>query len=216
MKKLHLSIPEPCHGDWNGMKLVEKGRFCFSCEKQVFDFTRATDLQIIETYNKSNSICGRFLPSQLDRELFYPKKKKSVWLATVFFGIISLWDTKISAQENPKTEQTTNKNIVVGKIAYQPENQEKEITITGIVSDEASNPIEGVFILAKGTLTGVYTDKQGLFKIKAKKGELLLFSFIGMEETERIVKNSRIINVKLKEGKLTSIAPVMGTTMKRD
>jgi hypothetical protein len=216
MKKLHLSIAEPCHEDWNGMKLVEKGRFCSSCEKQVFDFTRATDLQIIETYNKNNSICGRFLPSQLDRELFYPKKKKSVWLATVFFGIISLWDTKISAQENPKTEQTTTKNIVVGKIAYQPENQEEEITITGIVSDEASNPIEGVFVLTKGTLTGVYTDKQGLFKIKAKKEEVLLFSFIGMEETERIVKNSRIINVKLKEGKLTSVAPVMGTTMKRD
>ena len=216
MKKLHLSIPEPCHEDWNGMKLVEKGRFCSSCEKQVFDFTRATDLQIIETYNKNNSICGRFLPSQLDRELFYPKKKKSVWLATVFFGIISLWDTKISAQENPKTEQTDVKNITVGKVANPTENQDEEITITGIVSDESSNPMPGVIVTVKGTLTGVYTDMQGLFKIQAKKGEVLLFTFMGMETTERTVQNSRIINVKLKDGTLMLGGPVMGTTINRN
>lgn len=75
MKKLQLTIPEPCHEDWNKMTPAEKGRFCSSCQKDVYDFTKSTDLQIIETYNKTNSICGRFLPSQLDRELFYPKKK---------------------------------------------------------------------------------------------------------------------------------------------
>ena len=151
MRKLQLTIPEPCHEDWNKMTPVEKGRFCSSCEKNVFDFTRATDLQIIETYNKNNSICGRFLPSQLDRELFYPKKKKSVWLATVFFGMITFWNTKMSAQEKPKTEQIETPRIVLGKPAYHPEKENNEITITGIVSD-TSGPIPGVNVIVKGSI----------------------------------------------------------------
>lgn len=200
MRKLQLTIPEPCHEDWNKMTPVQKGRFCSSCEKNVFDFTRATDLQIIETYNKNNSICGRFLPSQLDRELFYPKKKKSVWLATVFFGVITFWNTKMSAQEKPKTEQTEVQHIVVGKIAYNPEKENNEITITGIVSD-AVGPLPGVNVIVKGSKNGVSTDLKGLFKIKAKKDDILIFSFMGMENTERTIKNSRIINVKMKDSK---------------
>lgn len=216
MKKYQLTIPEPCHEDWNKMTPVEKGRFCSSCEKNVFDFTRATDLQIIEAYNKNNSICGRFLPSQLDRELFYPKKKKSVWLATVFFGMITFWNTKVSAQEKPKTEQTEVKDIIVGKIAYHLVNESSEITITGIVSDESSNPMPGVNVIIKGTQTVAQTNFDGLFKIKAKKGDILIFSFMGMEDTERTISNSRIINVKMKEHKYMLGGPIMGTVQEKE
>ncbi len=200
MRKFQLTIPEPCHEDWNNMNPVEKGRFCSSCEKNVFDFTKSTDLQIIETYNKNHSICGRFLPSQLDRELFYPKKKKSLWLASVFFGITTFFSTKISAQEKPKIEQTEVKDIIVGKVAYHPKNETNEVTITGIVSD-SSGPLPSVNVIIKGSKNGVQSDMQGLFKIKARKGDVLIFSFMGMENTERTIKNSRIINVKMKEEK---------------
>lgn len=213
MKKYQLTIPEPCHEDWNKMTPVQKGRFCSSCEKNVFDFTRATDLQIIETYNKNNSICGRFLPSQLDRELFYPKKKKSVWLATVFFGMITFWNTKMSAQEKPKTEQTEVQHIVVGKIAYNPEKENNEITITGIVSD-AVGPLPGVNVIVKGTINGTQTNFDGLFEIKAKKGDTLIFSFMGMKEIERSITISRIINVKMEDDKM-QLGGVAGFTIKR-
>lgn len=216
MKKLQLTIPEPCHEDWNQMTPVQKGRFCSSCEKNVFDFTRSTDLQIIETYNKNNSICGRFLSTQLDRELFYPKKKKSVWLATVFFGMITFWNTKMSAQEKPKTEQTETPRVVLGKPAYHPEKESNEITITGIVSDESSNPMPGVNVIIKGTQTVAQTNFDGLFKIKAKKGDILIFSFMGMEDTERTISNSRIINVKMKEHKYMLGGPIMGTVQEKE
>lgn len=215
MKKLQLTIPEPCHEDWNQMTPVQKGRFCSLCEKNVFDFTRSTDLQIIETYNKNNSICGRFLSTQLDRELFYPKKKKSVWLATVFFGMITFWNTKMSAQEKPKTEQTETPRVVLGKPAYHPEKESNEITITGIVSD-AVGPIPGVNVIVKGSNNVVNTDMKGLFKIKAKKDDILIFSFMGMEDAERTINNSRIINVKMKNDKYKMITPVMGTVQEKD
>ncbi|SHI86570.1 carboxypeptidase-like regulatory domain-containing protein [Flavobacterium terrae] len=198
MRKLQLTIPEPCHEDWNKMTPVQKGRFCSSCEKNVFDFTRSTDLQIIEMYNKNNSICGRFLPSQLDRELFYPKKKKSVWLAAVFFGMITFFNTKVSAQEKPKTEQTETPHIIVGKVAYNLENQDEEIAISGIVSD-ASGPLPGVNVIVKGTTNGTQTGFDGLYNIKAKKGDILIFSFMGMKVIERTISISRIINVKMED-----------------
>ena len=215
MRKLQLTIPEPCHEDWNKMTPVQKGRFCSSCEKNVFDFTRSTDLQIIETYNKNNSICGRFLPTQLERELFYPKKKKSIWLATVFFGMITFWNTKMSAQEKPKTEQIETPRVVLGKPAYHPEKESNEITITGIVSD-TSGPIPGVNVIIKGSNNVVNTDMKGLFKIKAKKDDILIFSFMGMEDAERTINNSRIINVKMKNDKYKMITPVMGTVQEKD
>ncbi len=215
MKKLQLTIPEPCHEDWNQMTPVQKGRFCSSCEKNVFDFTRSTDLQIIETYNKNNSICGRFLPTQLERELFYPKKKKSIWLATVFFGMITFWNTKMSAQEKPKTEQTETPRVVLGKPAYHPEKESNEITITGIVSD-AVGPLPGANVIVKGSNNVVNTDMKGLFKIKAKKDDILIFSFMGMEDTERTISNSRIINVKMKEHKYMLGGPIMGTVQEKE
>ena len=196
--KIQLSIPQPCQEDWNKMILVQKGRFCSSCKKNVFDFTRSTDLQIIEMYNKNNSICGRFLPSQLDRELFYPKKKKSVWFATVFLGMITFWNTKVSAQEKSKTEQTVNPHEVLDEPAHNHENSDEEVTITGIVSD-TSGPLPGVNVIVKGTTNGTQTGFDGLYNIKAKKGDTLIFSFMGMKEIERTISISRIINLTMKD-----------------
>lgn len=69
--KLSLSIPEPCHENWNNMLPDEKGRFCLSCSKSVHDFTGKSDQEIhaILMANKDQKVCGRFSKSQLNRPL---------------------------------------------------------------------------------------------------------------------------------------------------
>lgn len=76
MKKIHLSIPNPCHQDWDAMTQKEKGRFCASCQKTVIDFTNMSDRQIAEFFKKPPaSVCGRIYNDQLDRDIVIPKKR---------------------------------------------------------------------------------------------------------------------------------------------
>ncbi len=76
-KKIQLSIPKPCHENWDAMTPVEKGKFCGSCQKQVVDFSNMNDRQVAEFFKKpsTGSVCGRFMTDQLDRSIEVPKKR---------------------------------------------------------------------------------------------------------------------------------------------
>ncbi|MEM9919332.1 MAG: T9SS type A sorting domain-containing protein [Bacteroidota bacterium] len=76
MKKQHplkVSIPKPCHEHWEAMSEVDRGRFCHSCQRTVFDFTNLSDTGILnlleEKQSQGERLCGRFRASQLDRKL---------------------------------------------------------------------------------------------------------------------------------------------------
>jgi hypothetical protein len=60
MKRLHLTVPEPCHENWTEMTPIEKGRFCAACQKNVYDFTKSTDREIINAYEKDKNYAGVF------------------------------------------------------------------------------------------------------------------------------------------------------------
>lgn len=66
--QIKISIPEPCHEEWNKMIPNEKGRFCESCSKTVVDFTTMLpdDIKYYFLENRGKSICGRMKQSQLD------------------------------------------------------------------------------------------------------------------------------------------------------
>jgi hypothetical protein len=73
--KYQISIPKPCHQNWNNMTVAEKGRFCTSCQKTVCDFTKSTDREILERTGSGNT-CGRFLSSQINREALLKRKTR--------------------------------------------------------------------------------------------------------------------------------------------
>lgn len=75
-------------------------------------------------------------------------------------------------------------------------------TVSGVVSD-ASGPVPGANVLIKGTKLGVQTDFDGKYAIKAKSGDVLVFSFIGMDNTSVTIGASNTINVKLTSGSQT-------------
>ena len=68
MQKLQLSIPEPCHENWQQMTLTTQGRFCNACAKEVVDFSMMTDMQVLNyfTTGTNEKVCGRALPEQLN------------------------------------------------------------------------------------------------------------------------------------------------------
>ncbi|XOV69231.1 MAG: carboxypeptidase-like regulatory domain-containing protein [Fluviicola sp.] len=68
-KKYQLSIPEPCKEDWNAMPLNGKGRDCAKCERNIRDFTKMSDNELIGILTSEKNVCGRFTAQQLDRPL---------------------------------------------------------------------------------------------------------------------------------------------------
>ena len=72
-------------------------------------------------------------------------------------------------------------------------------TITGTVTDVNSAPLPGANIFIKKSKTSAVTNFDGKYTIKAEKGDVLVFSYIGMSTENVVVKNSNVINVTLKE-----------------
>ena len=76
------------------------------------------------------------------------------------------------------------------------------ITVTGTVTEaETGNPVVGCSVLVKGTTNGVITNMDGQYSILTKKGETLLFSYIGCRQEQRVVKSAQL-NVKMKADNL--------------
>jgi len=67
MKKMRISIENPCHEDWQTMTPETQGRFCGACEKTVVDFTKMSDAEILQYFSKPSveKTCGRFRVEQL-------------------------------------------------------------------------------------------------------------------------------------------------------
>ncbi len=66
-KAVKLSIDSPCSENWVNMLATTKGAFCQQCQKEVIDFTKLSDDQIIEFVNNhKGSICGKLKNSQID------------------------------------------------------------------------------------------------------------------------------------------------------
>jgi len=74
----------------------------------------------------------------------------------------------------------------------------QERVISGTVSD-ASGPVPGINVIVKGTKNGVQTDFDGKYSIKAKTGDVLLFSYVGMQDVTITVGTSFVVNAKMKE-----------------
>ncbi|TCC86514.1 SusC/RagA family TonB-linked outer membrane protein [Pedobacter hiemivivus] len=72
-------------------------------------------------------------------------------------------------------------------------------TITGKVSSSGDGlTIPGASVKIKGTKTVTQTNALGVYSIQAKVGDVLMFSYIGMQSHEQTVAAASLINVVLK------------------
>jgi TonB-linked SusC/RagA family outer membrane protein len=91
----------------------------------------------------------------------------------------------------------------------------QEKTITGTVSEE-SGPLPGVSIVIKGTQTGTETDFDGNFSIQASVGDVLRFSFVGMQTKEVTVGASSTMNVVLDADNLLEEVVITAQGIRRE
>lgn len=71
-----LNIESPCQENWSGMQPQNRGKFCMQCSKEVIDFTKLDNNEIVDVIEQSKDrICGRMSISQLNRPIEIQLKK---------------------------------------------------------------------------------------------------------------------------------------------
>jgi TonB-dependent SusC/RagA subfamily outer membrane receptor len=90
-------------------------------------------------------------------------------------------------------------------------------TVTGKVTDEKGNPVEGVSITIAGGKVGTQTDKNGMYTISISKGTRLIFSNINFETASLGIPTSGMANISLKakDTKLDEVVVVAYGTQKK-
>ena len=213
--RFNLSIKKPCSEDFNKFSITTKGGFCDSCKKEVIDFTKMNSQEIIQYIEKKDSqkICGRFYAKQLNNyeTKTYKRNFQSI-ISSVGFMIVSFFlSSKTQAQENNEIKQSLKDNHVNDSI------KEKRILVKGTVVDEIG-PLAGVNVIIQGTTFGTTTDFDGNFEFpeELKKGDVLIFSYTGLESKKIVIENANSVSkIELK----VSMAPceiiMMGKVAKK-
>lgn len=107
--------------------------------------------------------------------------------------------TKVQQEQTNVLDNETIHSTIVAKI----NEREKALrTITGTVT-EYGMPLPGASVVVKGTTNGTQTDLDGKYSIKAKKDDVLEFSYIGMKVQQVTVGASDVINVQMQEDNVT-------------
>lgn len=119
-RKHKITIPEPCHENWDKMSPKDNGRFCLSCSKTVVDFTimLPDEVQHFFIQNQNTTICGRFKKSQLDsisiqipsRVLYTQTHYHKMFLLALF---IAMGTTLFSCADKDGNKQKIDKIEVV-------------------------------------------------------------------------------------------------------
>jgi hypothetical protein len=186
-----ISIPKPCHEDWNAMRPNEKGRFCDSCQKTVHDFSSMSDEELIAFFEKKQgSFCGRIDSKKLDRinrkiYLQSPSFGKKWFKAFFFSGFLSLLGN--ASLFGQKSCDNSNGGIeIISDVVQKPDSI--SFIIEGkVIEAETGEPLLFGTVFCSHGVGGTSTDYDGNFRLLSSSDSLstdsltLEISYVGFQ-----------------------------------
>jgi len=229
MQKLQLSIPEPCHENWQTMTPTDQGRFCNACAKEVIDFSMMTDTEMLNYFTTltHEKVCGRALPAQLERVISKPKepKKRLFWywnyivMFFMFFGkannVKAQGGVKITCSQTVSPEQlnvirsTDVSNALAGWVGEVRLQTQK--IIKGKVIDCDSVPVSFASIKIKGSSIGLSADANGSYSIRVKDNDVLIITSAGHLEQEVPIGTKEFVETILEKGIMGELKGIVVT-----
>lgn len=89
---------------------------------------------------------------------------------------------------------------------------QKKLIVTGVVTDENKEPLVGVNVTVKDQAgLGAITDINGHYSINVEEYSKLVFSYIGFDKVEILIKEQKTVNVTMKEANAREIDEVVIT-----
>ncbi|MFC5682703.1 SusC/RagA family TonB-linked outer membrane protein [Flavobacterium sp. MAHUQ-51] len=104
-------------------------------------------------------------------------------------------------------------------IAFSINSWAQSTEVSGVVLDAQKMPLPGASLLVKGTSNGTTTDFDGNFKVKAKKGDVIVFTYIGYKTQELVYNGQAKLSVIMVENnsQLDEVVVIgYGTVKKND
>lgn len=187
-----ISIPEPCPESWDKMHQTQKGKFCDLCSKEVIDFTKWTDSEIIQYFenaqtngqtnatSKIGTTCGRLSTQQAERinQILqnHTSQQPNLWRifawafsATALSSVVALQN--VNAAEKPVNQELIR--TLTNEIENENRNLDSEKdslkqswVISGTVKAKMDGTtLPGVTVMIKGSNVGTQTDMEGVYKL---------------------------------------------------
>jgi len=183
---MKISIPQPCHENWQQMTPNEQGRFCASCQKTVVDFTDWTDKAIFDFFTlQKGKTCGRFNRTQIDRVISIPAtKSRAIYRIAIAFAAVSLFSQApmVYAQKAATRQSPINKK--------QTAKPNLHISLEGTIKEKNGKPLADVSIkLIDYQLKQVAhttTDSKGRYALPSLKPHMYTIEIIPKDTTYAI------------------------------
>jgi hypothetical protein len=192
------------------MQSNDKGKYCLHCEKNVIDFTRLTDTEILKIITQSNgSICGRLHRDQMNRVLVQEEERKvkhfkSNWLAGAILmlgmGEPLIAGSSLNGQKETVSpqQQPTDANPPFEEEAMPPDTL-RNFFRGAIVDAETGELLPGVTVRLDSTQIGAITDIEGKFNIRIPADmvtDTMVFTIQSLEYKTRTIHldKDRLVN----------------------
>lgn len=163
-EKFKITIPKPCHEDWNAMTPDQTGRFCGSCVKSVVDFTSMETAAIQEYFaqNPGKNVCGRFKNEHLGKfTLNIPQSilnKKMTFRKAFLLALFVVMGTSLFSCRNSDGFALGEVAVVNDSIANDTVKQENrllgEVQVNGNDSLRPKVKIDEVKFVKKASVKG--------------------------------------------------------------
>lgn len=205
-KSVSVSIPVPCAENWNSFTPTATGGFCGSCQKNVIDFTKATDEEITAFISrKPTHACGRFRSDQLKAYTPVPTVKINPGFRLLKAGVVGLLLLLVNKPVSAQTAslKTTSERVEQLRPTVIQSAILTERLITGIVTAASdSSRLPGVSVTQRNTTRSTITGADGSFQLTLdpEQDDVLVFAFIGMKILEyKIPAGIREISISLED-----------------
>ncbi len=207
MRKYTLSIPNPCNEKWENMTPTEKGRYCKVCQKEIYDFTKLSNHELIKKLDNNENVCAKYLKNQLNVDLYSNKQSKprATKLLITLSSVMAISQPMVKANPNIDTHIATSiQQPDAFTTSETPKHTSDSLIIKGSVVDKLDGePLPFATIIQKDTEDSTTTDFDGNFEmvihLNPETGKAVLqFNYIGMKSTEvEITRNTKTLNVEM-------------------
>jgi hypothetical protein len=209
--KFKITIPKPCHEDWNAMTLEESGRFCGVCTKGVVDFTNKTSYEIQQYFieNHGQNICGRFKNEQINKILIpIPKsvfeKQMSFHKAFLLILFIVMGSTLFSCKNH-------NNDYVTGEPVLVEDTVQQQGMTTGIIISKREHVVDTTKVDTKIIYNSATVEVKPMFPGGMKTFYKFITSNLKIsEQNKKITGNIFVSFVVEIDGKLSNIKIIRG------